>query len=77
MATYFVTGAAGFIGAQVATQLLKEGNKVVGVDNMNDYYDVRLKQWRLESVKRVSGFSFQQIDIEDKGKVEALFREHS
>jgi UDP-glucuronate 4-epimerase len=45
---YLVTGSAGFIGANVADKLLKSGHKVVGVDNLNDYYDPVLKEWRLE-----------------------------
>lgn len=77
MATYFITGVAGFIGAQVANLLLKEGNQVIGVDNMNDYYDVRLKQWRLESIEKLRGFRFQNLDIENKEQVETLFQKHS
>ena len=45
---YLVTGAAGFIASQVCSQLLDQGDQVVGIDNLNDYYDVRLKEWRLQ-----------------------------
>ncbi len=51
MATYLVTGAAGFIGSKVAEMLLADGHTVVGVDNLNDAYDVRLKHWRLDQIK--------------------------
>ena len=48
---YLVTGAAGFIASQVSKQLLDRGDRVVGLDNLNDYYEVRLKNWRLEQLK--------------------------
>lgn len=66
MARYLVTGAAGFIGAQVADLLLAAGHTVVGVDNLNDAYDVRLKDWRLSNLRNRSGFEFRQIDIVDQ-----------
>src|SRR4051812_40323280 len=50
MATYLVTGVAGFIAAKVADLLVAQGHRVVGVDNLNDYYDVRLKDWRLSQL---------------------------
>jgi len=58
MGTYLVTGTAGFIGANVAAQLLANGHTVVGVDNLNDAYDVRLKQWRLQQLQPHAGFFF-------------------
>jgi nucleoside-diphosphate-sugar epimerase len=70
MSHYLVTGAAGFIGAKVASLLLDDGHTVVGVDNMNHAYDVRLKDWRLAQLKQYPGFSFQQVDISDR---QALF----
>jgi nucleoside-diphosphate-sugar epimerase len=70
MAHYLVTGAAGFIGAKVASLLLDDGHTVIGVDNMNHAYDVRLKDWRLAQLKQRPGFSFDQVDISDR---QALF----
>tara|TARA_B110000008_G_C16978602_1_gene567275 strand:- start:4443 stop:5429 length:987 start_codon:yes stop_codon:yes gene_type:complete len=74
---YLVTGAAGFIASQVSKQLLDQGEGVVGVDNLNDYYDVRLKNWRLEQLKahpHADNFSFACIDIEDQAKLSDLFQ---
>ena len=64
-----VTGAAGFIGWRTALKLLEHGFEVTGVDNLNDYYDVRLKQYRLDDLKSREGFTFHNIDIEE---IEAL-----
>ncbi len=61
-----VTGAAGFIGARVAETLLAEGCRVVGLDNMNDAYDRRLKEWRLARLQALPGFSFLRVDIVDR-----------
>ena len=72
---YLVTGAAGFIASQVSKQLLDQGDHVVGVDNLNDYYDVSLKNWRLEQLKAHSNaqnFSFSDLDIEDQAKLANL-----
>tara|TARA_B100000242_G_scaffold185520_1_gene133357 strand:- start:11370 stop:12356 length:987 start_codon:yes stop_codon:yes gene_type:complete len=74
---YLVTGAAGFIASQVSKQLLDQGERVVGVDNLNDYYDVRLKNWRLEQLKarlNSENFSFSDLDIEDQAKLSDLFQ---
>ena len=74
---YLVTGAAGFIASQVSKQLLDQGDYVVGVDNLNDYYDVRLKNWRLEQLKvhpNAENFSFSCLDIEDQAKLANLFK---
>jgi UDP-glucuronate 4-epimerase len=72
MAHYLLTGAAGFIAARVAQILLDEGHSVVGVDNMNDAYDVRMKQHRLEQLTDRAGFFYHQIDISDKEAVQSL-----
>jgi len=72
-----LTGAAGFVGFATARRLLDEGWQVVGLDNLNDYYDVRLKQHRLDSLKARSGFRFSRGDIEDRNLLERLFTEHS
>jgi UDP-glucuronate 4-epimerase len=68
-----VTGVAGFIGAKVAEMLLKDNKEVLGIDNLNDYYDVRLKNWRLEKLKKYPNFIFKKIDIENLDQVEDLF----
>ena len=61
--TILVTGAAGFIGFHTCRALLDRGERVIGVDNLNDYYDVRLKEARLERLRASSGFSFSRLDI--------------
>lgn len=70
---YLVTGAAGFIGSKVAELLLDDGHTVVGADNLNDAYDVRLKHWRLNRLKGRDGFDFRQMDLTDRGAVHELF----
>ena len=76
MQTFLVTGCAGFIGSRVASLLLDDGHQVVGIDNMNDYYDVGLKQHRLDGLLGNPQFRFQNIDIEDGGALNALFAEN-
>ncbi len=73
MAIYLVTGAAGFIASKVAEFLLADGHIVVGVDNLNDAYDVRLKQWRLTQLQSKPGFEFHQLDICDRRGLRELF----
>lgn len=68
-----VTGGAGFIGWKVAEHLLADGHAVVGVDNLNDAYDVRLKQWRLEQLEDRPGFEFHRLDICDRTALSDLF----
>lgn len=75
MANYILTGAAGFIASRVADQLLARGDRVIGVDNLNDAYDVRLKQWRLGNLQGRDGFTFHELDICDRNGVERLFRD--
>ncbi len=70
--TVLLTGAAGFIGYHVAEALLARGEQVFGVDNVNDYYDVRLKQARLARLDGKSGFRFQRLDVSDREGVHAL-----
>jgi UDP-glucuronate 4-epimerase len=68
-----VTGAAGFIGFHVSQVLLARGDEVVGLDNLNDYYDPRLKAARLEILRRNKMFRFVKLDLTDRGGIEALF----
>jgi len=71
-----VTGTAGFIGSNVAAQLLNQQYNVIGVDNINDYYDTRIKLWRLERLKKQSGFVFYQTDIENIDALRTIFQTH-
>lgn len=77
MSDNLVTGAAGFIGYHVARKLLERGERVVGVDNLNDYYDPELKRARLARLEGFDGWSFVRLDLADAAAVEDLFRERS
>jgi UDP-glucuronate 4-epimerase len=68
-----VTGVAGFIGMHVAERLLSMGHEVVGLDNLNDYYDVTLKEARLARLQALSGFSFQRVDLSDDAAMRDVF----
>ena len=70
-----VTGCAGFIGAALARRLLQRGDEIIGVDNLNDYYDPKLKQDRLALLADFEQFSFRKLDISDREQMENLFRE--
>ena len=72
MKTILLTGAAGFIGFETAKILLEQGYTVIGIDNLNDYYDVRLKEHRRSKLDH-KNFIFQQVDIEDKAKLKKIF----
>src|SRR5690606_4395326 len=71
-----VTGAAGFIGHRLSEALLQRGHEVVGLDSMNDYYDVRLKEARLELLQRQPGFRFERVDLADASALRAVFDRH-
>lgn len=72
MKKYLVTGAAGFIASRVAEMLLNEGHAVVGVDNMNHAYDVRMKEYRLERLTSRDEFTFLRMDISDRALLEGV-----
>ncbi len=76
MTPILVTGAAGFIGYHLAARYLREGRPVVGLDNLNDYYDVALKRARLERLLALPGFTFVHADLTDQKAMEALFGRH-
>jgi UDP-glucuronate 4-epimerase len=73
MSHYLVTGVAGFIASNVARRLLDQGHTVVGVDNVNDAYDVRIKEWRLAQIEGQPGFEFHRLDITDRATMAAAF----
>lgn len=77
METILVPGAAGFIGSKVVEYLIDRGFQVIGLDNLNDYYDVRLKEKRLNDLTRLNNFRFLKIDIEDYETLETLFQKYS
>ncbi len=74
--TILVTGAAGFIGYHLSKRMLEEGLEVVGLDNLNDYYEVGLKETRLEILKNHEGFTFVQASLEDRDAVGEVFKKH-
>jgi len=75
--TVLVTGAAGFIGFHVCRRLLADGVRIVGLDNLNDYYDVSLKKDRLEILRKEDNFLFAELDLVDSKGMERLFKENS
>ncbi|WP_267422957.1 NAD-dependent epimerase [Methylobacterium sp. GC_Met_2] len=77
MKQVLVTGAAGFIGYHVATRCLEAGCRVVGLDNLNAYYDIALKESRLAALRRFDRFMFQKIDLADRAATEAVFQEQA
>jgi UDP-glucuronate 4-epimerase len=75
MTKILVTGAAGFIGFHLVGRLIADGHQVVGIDNLNDYYDVRLKEARLDRIRGLEGFRFIRMDIKDDAEMRRLFEE--
>src|SRR5690625_2431240 len=73
---YLITGATGFIGFYLSKTLLKDGFKIIGIDNLNNYYDVNLKQSRLNQLTPYENFTFIKGDIADKEQVIKLFAEY-
>jgi UDP-glucuronate 4-epimerase len=75
MAHYLVTGAAGFIGARTSELLIKDGHTVVGIDNMNNAYDPRVKEYRLRKLQEMPGFAFHKLDISNKSVIDSFMGE--
>jgi len=75
--TVLLTGAAGFIGYKTAEKLLQKGYKVIGVDNLNDYYDVKLKEYRLKKLSHFKNFTFYKVDIENLDALRIIFERES
>ena len=73
MKDILLTGAAGFIGSKTAEKLLKRGVRVIGIDNLNDYYDVKLKTYRLKQLQAYPNFVFHKVDIENLKALEPIF----
>ena len=71
-----ITGCAGFIGFHVTHRMLKRGDKVVGIDNLNNYYDVNLKKSRLKILKKFKNFSFIKVDLKNKIKLNSIFKKN-
>ena len=76
MKTILLSGAAGFIGSRTGEMLLERGAQVVGIDNMNDYYDVKMKEYRLKSIRKHDNFSFHKCDIEDRTALRRIFKKY-
>jgi len=74
---FLVTGAAGFIGFHTTLKLIERGDEVVGIDNLNDYYDVTLKQARLNQLETHDQFTFSMLDLTDRRAMETLFQRHA
>ena len=78
MKTYFITGVAGFIGSNLAKKILKENKhiQIIGLDNMNDYYDVKLKEYRLKELEQFDNFKFIKGNLADKELINKIFQEN-
>lgn len=72
---FLVTGAAGFIGLHTSLRLLQDGHEVVGIDNLNDYYALELKEYRLRQLQHHEKFSFRRLDLADREAIARLFRQ--
>ena len=69
-----VTGAAGFIGHAVCLELLKRGDKIIGIDNHNNYYDPKIKDARLQRLKKYSSYNHYKLDIIERNKLDEIFK---
>ena len=74
MKNVLITGVAGFIGSRTAELLLNNNSCVIGIDNLNDYYDVRIKRYRLNNLNKNKNFSFYKTDIENLNEVKSIFQ---
>ncbi|VAX37411.1 Nucleotide sugar epimerase [hydrothermal vent metagenome] len=77
MKKILLTGTSGFIASKTAELFLKKNYEVIGIDNMNDYYDVKLKDYRLRQLKKLDNFTFHKLDIEDLSALKRLFKKHA
>ena len=75
--TILVTGIAGFIGSHLAKNLLKRGEKILGIDNLSNYYDVNLKKDRLNNLKAYKNITFENIDIANYEDLEKVIKQYS
>ena len=73
---YLVTGSAGFIGFHLSKLLLEQNKKVVGIDNLNNYYDVKLKKDRIKILRKFKNFKFYKLNLENKSNVKKIFLKH-
>lgn len=71
-----ITGGAGFIGFHLSNLLLNKGYQVIGIDNLNDYYDIKIKEGRLAILQAKENYTFYKIDTKDKENVDSLFADH-
>lgn len=71
-----LTGAAGFIGFHLSKRLLDEGYSIIGIDNLNDYYDVNLKKSRLDILQSNKHFTFKKVSLEDRDSIKMLFEQY-
>lgn len=76
MSVILITGVAGFIGSRTAELLLEQNHKIIGVDNLNDYYDIKIKEYRLEQLKSKKNFDFLEVDIENYNSLKLLFEKY-
>jgi UDP-glucose 4-epimerase len=77
MKNILITGAAGFIGYHTSKKMCEENNEVIGIDNLNDYYDRKLKNARLTELQKIKNFKFYECDINNNDKLDNIFKKHN